>query len=180
MDSKNKYRVISSFNLTNYGIIVQISDVESGFKKGMVLKSVSTGLYWEVKARIIHSSEEKRFDGETEIFSHINFREINDIKKQKGLYENAFEYNIISIGHNNKPNPDDFLVFHVTVAIRTIYKIIDIYDDYLLLDTENGNTGLLHKRYVSKNAQIGDYVRHSEHRFHDLVDEFGNFVYRNS
>lgn len=41
-------------------------------------------------------------------------------------------------------------------------------------------TGVLHKKHVLRRytAKIGDYVRHCEHRFHDLVDELGNFIYR--
>lgn len=70
------------------------------------------------------------------------------------------------------------MVFSVTVAVREIYKVIDIYEDFLLLNTNNGDTGVLNKKYVSRKVQIGDYLRHCEHRFHDLVDEFGNFVKR--
>jgi hypothetical protein len=177
MDSEHKHRVISSFNLPNLGIIVELSDVEFGFKKGMVFKSITSKLYWEVQSRIINSSNEKRFDGETETVCHYNIREVGNLKNRNELF-NYFQYNIKPIGHNEKPNSGDFLVFTVTVAVRVIYKVIDIYDDYLLLDTNNGNTGVLHKKYVADKVRIGDYVRHCEHRIHDLVDEFGNFIYR--
>lgn len=177
MDSEHKHKVISSFNLTNLGIIVELSDIEFGFKKGMVLKSIFSKRYWEVQSRILNSSQEKRFEGETEIITHTNIREIDDLKNRNEII-NSFEYNLKPIGHNEKPDSDDVLVFSVTVAVREIYRVIDIYDDYLLLDTNNGDTGVLNKKYISKNVQIGDYVRHCEHRFHDLVDEFGNFVCR--
>lgn len=177
MDSEHKHKILSSYNLPGLGIIVELSDVESGLKKEMVLKSISSERYWEVQSRILNSSEEKRFDGETEIVCHTNIREVNDLKN-RNKPNNSFQYNIKPIGYDEKPNPDDFLVLSVTMAAQVIYKIIDIYDDYLLLDTNNGTTGVLHKKYLNRNAQIGDYVRHCEHRFHDLIDEFGNFIYR--
>ena len=177
MDFDHKHKVISSFNLPTLGMVVGLSDVEFGFKKGMVLKSISSKRYWEVQSRIIHSSTEKRFDGETEIVSHTNIREIGALKDKTEII-NSFEYNIKPIGHHEKPICGDFLVFSVTVAVRVIYKVIDIYDDYLLLDTNNGDTGVMHKKYVADKVQIGDYVRHCEHKIHDLVDEFGNFIIR--
>lgn len=179
MDSPYKHRILSSFNLPNLGIIVEISDVEKGLKKEMVLKSVSLGLYWEVQARIIHSSEEKRFDGETETFSHVNIREINELKNQKKDSKNSFEYCLKPIGHDENPIQDDYLVFSTTIARPDSLRIIDIYEDYFLLDIKNGNTGVLHKDHVLKahTALIGNYVRHCEHKFHDLVDEDGDFIY---
>lgn len=177
MDSDHKHKVISSFNLPTLGIIVGLSDVEFGFKKGMVLKSVASKRYWEIQSRIIHSSTEQRFDSETEIVTHTNIREINALKGREEII-NSFEYNIKPIGHNEKPNLDEFLVFSVTVAVREIYRVIDIYEDFLLLDTNNGDTGVMNKIYVSRKVQIGDYVRHCEHKIHDLVDEFGNFIMR--
>lgn len=177
MDSEHKHKVMSSSNLSNFGIIVMISDVECGFKKGMVLKSISSGLYWEVQSRIIHSSEEKKFEGETEIFIHINIRRVEDLQKRKEIVENNFEYCLQPIGHHEKPTPDDFLVFSSTIAKPSSLKIIDIYKDYFLLDTKNGNTGVLHKKYVYKKAHVGDYVKYNEHMFHDLVDESGKFIY---
>ena len=177
MDSDHKHKVISSFNLPTLGMIVSLSDVEFGFKKGMVLKSISSKRYWEVQSRIIHSSTEKRFDGETESISIANIRDVDSLKNRTKTID-TYEYIIKPIGHQEKPISGDFLVFSVTVAARVIYKVIDIYDVYLLLDTNNGDTGVMHKKYVSEKVQIGDYVRHCEHKIHDLVDEFGNFIIR--
>lgn len=64
----------------------------------MVLKSISFGLYWEVQSRIIHSSEEKKFEGETEIFIHINIRGVEDLQNRKETVENSFEYCLQPIG----------------------------------------------------------------------------------
>lgn len=177
MDSKYIHRVTSSSHLSNFGIIVEILDVEFGFKKGIVLKSLGSGLYWEVKSRIIHSSGDKRFEGETEMFSHTNIREVSGLKKIASNLKNPFEYCLLSIGHNEKPKSDDLLVISSTIGKPEALKIIDIYEDYFLLDTKNGNTGVLHKKYVNKIAMIGDYVKYSEHMYHDLVDENGDFIY---
>jgi hypothetical protein len=177
MDAEHKHKVISSFNISNLGMLVTLSDVEFGIKKGMVLKSTTTKNYWEVQSRILHSSDEKRFEGENEIISIANIRDIDSLKNRNKIID-SYEYIIKPIGHHEKPISGDFLVFSVTIAVRVIYKVTDIYDDYLLLDTNNGDTGVLHKKYVSDKVQIGDYVRHCEHRFHDLVDEFGNFIIR--
>lgn len=177
MDSDHKHKVLSSFNLPTLGMIVGLSDVEFGFKKEMVLKSIVSKRYWEVQSRIIHSSMEQRFGCETEIVTHTNIREINALKGREAPI-NSFEYIIKPIGHNEKPNLGELLVFNVTVAVREIYKVADIYEDYLLLDTNNGDTGVLNKKFVSRKVQIGDYVRHCEHKIHDLIDEFGNFIMR--
>lgn len=176
MDSAYKYRIQSSWNFPNLGIIVEISGVESGFTKGTVLKSVSLGIYWEVQSRIIQSLTEKRFECETEIFTHTNIRETETLQKLNINFKNHFEYNLKPIGHHQKPAVNDFLVFSSTVAVRMTYKVIAIYDDYLLLDTKNQNTGVLHKKYVSPKAKVGDYVRHCENKFHDLVDENGDLI----
>lgn len=179
MDSQHKHKVIDSYHLSGFGTSVTIMDVEHGYKTGMVLKSLSSGLYWEVQERILHSANEKRFADETEAFTHVNTRNIIDLKSLNENMKNNFEYRIKPIGHTQKPEHDDFLVFSATRAVWQPLKIIDIYEDYFLLDTENGNTGVLHKRYMlKKTAMIGDYVRYCEHGFHDLVDEQGNFIYR--
>ncbi|MCY0969411.1 S1 domain-containing protein [Chryseobacterium wangxinyae] len=177
MDSEHKHKVLASFNIRSLGMIVVISDVEFGFKKGMVLKSITSKHYWEVRSRILHSSYEKRFDGENEIISIANIRDVDSLKNRTKTID-SYEYIIKPIGHHEKPISGDFLVFTVTVAVRVIYKVTDIYDDYLLLDINNGDTGVLHKKYVADKVQIGDYVRHCEQKYHDLVDEFGNFICR--
>ncbi|WP_345199618.1 hypothetical protein [Chryseobacterium ginsengisoli] len=158
-------------------MLVTITDVENGFQKGMVLKSVDSGLYWEVQERILFSEKEIKFEGETETRIHTNIRNID--KVQNEFDKNIFEYKIKPIGHNEKPEVNDFLVFTVTVAVRIPLEIIDIYEDYLLLKINEDDTGILHKKYINnKIAKIGDYVCHCEHRFHDLVDKNGNFIYR--
>lgn len=179
MDSKHQYKVIASFDISIFGMSVIISDVEHGFKKGMVLKSISKGLYWEVEERIIHFDTDKRFECETETFVHVNIRDVSSIERAKESSKNQFEYKVKPIGHEEKPEIGDFLVFSVTIAFPKKLKILEIFDDYFLLQTEKG-TGLLNKRYVFRRdtAKIGDYVRHCEHRFHDLVDENDNFIYR--
>ena len=110
MDSEHKHKVLSSYNLPGLGIIIELSDVESGLKKGMVLKTISSLRYWEVQSRILNSCSEKRFDGETEIVCHTNIREVNDLKN-RNKPNNSFQYNIKPIEHDERPNSDDFLVF---------------------------------------------------------------------
>jgi hypothetical protein len=178
MDSMNTYKIISSSIVKDYGIFVTITDVESGFRKGVILKSISAGLYWEVEERILFSEKEIRFEGETETRVHVNYRNISDVQNE--FDKNIFEYKIKSIGHNEKPLKDDSLIRSTTLAIPKPLKIIDIYDHYLLLKVDDNDTGLLHKRFIGshKDIRIGDYVQHSEHKYHDLVDENGNFIYR--
>ncbi|WP_267405907.1 MULTISPECIES: hypothetical protein [unclassified Chryseobacterium] len=73
MDSKIKHQVINSNILANYGIIVELDNVENGFPVlKAVLKSVDSNLFWEIEKRIIENLEEKRFDNEEIVFSHIN------------------------------------------------------------------------------------------------------------
>lgn len=171
-----KHEVIETFNITDYGMLAIISDVEFGIKKGYALKSISSSLFWEVQERIIHSSNEKRFDVETEIFMHLNIRNYVKSKEIQGKY---FEYKIEPIGHNEKPKIGDLLFVCRSIGRPNKLKIIDIYDEFFLLETNDG-TGVLNKRFVGRNniAKIGDFVQYCEHMIHDLVDENGNFIYR--
>lgn len=114
MDSKHQYKVIASFDISIFGMSVIISDVELGFKKGMVLKSISKGLFWEVQERIIHFETDKKFDGEAESFIHYNIRNISSLERAKENSKNQFEYKIKPIGHNEKPEVDDFLVLKIS------------------------------------------------------------------
>ncbi len=181
MDSNVSFNVLNSNIITGFGIIVELENVENGFPKNGVLKSTKSNLFWEVKNRIIEDVNEKRFEIEEEVQSHLNFNKDNNpnrvnifkLKEEK----NIRLYKIESIGHSEKPEIGESLVFHYTTFRKKI-KIKEIYHDYCLLEDENGYVAVIPKRKISKNAQIGDYVRHCEHQYHDLVDENDNFVYR--
>lgn len=180
MDSKFSFRVLNSNIITGFGIIVELENVEDGLPKNGVLKSTKSNLFWEVKSRIIEDANEKRFEFEEEVQAHLNLKNINPsitnilkLKEEK----NIRLYKIESIGHSKKPEIGESLVFHYTTFRKKI-KIKEIYHDYFLLEDENGYVAVIPKRKVSKNAQIGDYVRHCEHQYHDLVDENDNFVWR--
>lgn len=182
MDSNVSFKVLNSNIITGFGIIVELENVENGFPTNGILKSTKSNLFWEVKNRIIEDANEKRFEFEEEILAHLNFKNINTsrtnifkLKEEK----NIRLYKIESIGHSEKPEIGELLVFHAT-TFRQKIKIRDIYANYFLLEDENGYFAVIPKRKVPRNtqAQIGDYVRHCEHQYHDLVDENDNLVYR--
>lgn len=181
MDSKIQHQVINSNILTNYGIIVELDNVENGFPvEKEVLKSVKSNLFWEIEKRIIENIEEKRFDNEDIIFSHINFKNpISSEALKNRVEKNIRLYKISPIGHREQPKIGEYLVFHSTTFRKKI-RIKDIYDNYFVLEDENNYIGVIPKRKVGRNekAVIGDYVRHCEHQFHDLVDANDNFIYR--
>ena len=183
MDSENKFIVLSSNSITDFGIIVELENVENGLIKEGVLKSVSSNLFWEIQNRIIEHNFEKRFEQEKEMETiiHINytnlkndFSELQKLKKEKSICI----YRIKPIGHKTIPILGESLVFHATTFRKKI-RIIDIYDDYFLLENNEGYRGVIPKRKVTRRAiaEIGHYIRHCEHQYHDLVDENENFIY---
>ena len=182
MDSQIKFKVLSSNNITNFEIIVELENVENGIPTEGVLKSLNSNLFWEVQNRIIENIIEKRFEYEDVTHSHINKTELNSenekVIKQREE-KNIRLYKIKPIGNNQKPEIGEDLVFHAT-TFRSKIQIKEIYESYFRLEDENGYIAVIPKRKVPKNstAQIGDYVRHCEHQYHDLVDENDNFVYR--
>ncbi|WP_144283836.1 hypothetical protein [Chryseobacterium echinoideorum] len=181
MDFKIKYQVINSNILTNYGIIIELDNVENGFPvEKAVLKSVHSNLFWEIEQRIIENLEEKRFDNEEIVFSHINSKNPLSSEVLKNREEkNIRLYKISPIGHKEQPKIGENLVFHSTTFRKKI-RIKEIYDNYFLLEGENNYIGVIPKRKVVRNhiALVGDYVRHCEHQFHDLVDANDKFIYR--
>ncbi|MXS72605.1 hypothetical protein GSF70_15460 [Flavobacteriaceae bacterium W22] len=181
MDSKVKHEVINSNILTNYGIIIELDNVENGFPvKKAVLKSVHSNLFWEIEQRIIENLEEKRFDNEEIVFSNINSKNSLSSEVLKNREEkNIRLYKISPIGHKEQPKIGECLVFHSTTFRKKI-RIKEIYDNYFLLEDENNYIGVIPRRKVVRNekAIIGDYLRHCEHQFHDLVDANDNFIYR--
>ena len=182
MDSQIKFKVLNSNNITNFEIIVELENVENGIPSKGVLKSLNSNLFWEVQNRIIENINEKRFEYEEIIYSDINRIELNikneEIIKQR-KEKNIRLYKIKPIGNTQKPEIGEDLVFHATTFRRKI-QIKEIYEGYFRLEDENGYIAVIPKRKVPKNstAQIGDYVRHCEHQYHDLVDENDNFIYR--
>ena len=182
MDSQIKFKVLNSNNITNFEIIVELENVENGIPTEGVLKSLNSNLFWEVQNRIIESIIEKRFEYEDVIQSHINKTEPSigneEIIKQREE-KNIRLYKIKPIGNTQKPEIGEDLVFHTT-TFRSKIQIKEIYKSYFRLEDENGYIAVIPKRKVPKNstAQIGDYVRHCEHQYHDLVDENDNFIYR--
>jgi len=183
MDSKIKFRVLNSHVIQSLGIITELENVSNGIPENGVLKSISSNLFWEVKNRIIESSYEKRFENEKELNVHINTENRkNDLSSivQQREEKNIRLYSLKPIGHNSKPKINEDLVFHATTFRKKI-KIVGIYKDYFLLeDKENNYKAVIPKRKVvkAKIAEIGDFVRHCEHQYHDLVDVNEEFVYR--
>ena len=182
MDSQIKFKVLNSNNITNFEIIVELENVENGIPTEGVLKSLNSNLFWEVQNRIIENIIEKRFEYEEVIHSHINRTKLN-IKNEETIKQreekNIRLYKIKPIGNTQKPEIGEDLVFHAT-TFRSKIQIKEIYESYFRLEDENGYIAVIPKRKVPKNstAQIGDYVRHCEHQYHDLVDENDNFIYR--
>jgi len=184
MDSKVSFNVLNSNIITGFGIIVELENVENGFPKNGVLKSTKSNLFWEVKNRIIEDVNEKRFEFEEEIQSHINFNNngnpnrVNILKLKEE--KNIRLYKIEPIGNYKEPEIGESLVFQGTTFRKKI-RIKETFENYFLLEDENEYLAVIPKRKVLRRhqAQIGDYVRHCEHQYHDLVDENDNFIYRN-
>ncbi|MFC7773900.1 hypothetical protein [Flavobacterium sp. GCM10027622] len=180
MDSEIKFRVINSDSITNFGIIVELENVENGIQENGVLKSINSNLFWEVQNRIIENSIEKTFENENIIYSHLNkvdYKLQNDNILIDRENKNIRLYKIKSIGNNEKPIVGEDLVFHST-TFRQKIQVKEIYEDYVLLENKEGYFGVIPKRKIPKWVEVVDYVRHCEHQFHDLVDENDNFIYR--
>jgi hypothetical protein len=183
MDSEIKLNVLNSSMIPSFGMIIEMDNVANGIAKKGVLKSVASNLFWEVQSRVIEYSAEKRFDNEDEIIVHINktnpTKDASLILKQREE-KNIRSYKIIPIGHQLKPIKGEELVFHATTFWKKI-QIIAIADDYFLLEDPVSNyKAVIPKRKVvrSATAKVGDFVRHCEHQFHDLVDANDAFIYR--
>ena len=176
MDSKTQFRIINSFLLSKIGIIVEFKDIEFGFPSGSLLKSRSSGLYWEIKNRIIETANDKKFEGESELHAHLNIRNIDTKIKGQNTEINSFLYSILPIGHLTKPQIDELLVFHKTIAISPL-KIIEDYEGHVLLE---GNA-MMSKKYILRRRliQVGDSVKHCQHGLHDLINDDGDFINRN-
>lgn len=183
MDSKTKFRVLNSNNIESLGIITELENVTSGIPKKGVLKSIESNLFWEVRNRIIEFSSEKRFEHEKELNVHINTKnrkkDLSSIIQQREE-KNIRLYSLKPIGHTSKPKINEDLVFHAT-AFRKKIKIVEVYENYFLLeDKETNYKAVIPKRKVgrSKMAKIGDFVKHCEHQYHDLVDINEKIIYR--
>jgi hypothetical protein len=183
MDSKVKFRVLNSNTIESLGIITELENVSNGIPENGVLKSVMSNLFWEVKNRIIEFNSEKRFECEKELNTHINTKnrsiDLSSIIQQREE-KNIRLYSIKPIGHNSKPKINEDLVFHAT-TFRNKIKIVGVYENYFLLeDKENNYKAVIPKRKVvrAKTAEVGDFVRHCEHQYHDLVDINEAFIYR--
>lgn len=59
-----------------------------------------------------------------------------------------------------------------------IAKVILVDEHKLMIDFGDGRTKTLERRQVSKYIRLGDLVRHCEHGFYDIIDDKGNFVFR--
>ena len=181
MDSKIKFKVLNSYIFSNFGLIVKLENVEIGIPKNAVLKCLNSNLFWEAKNRIIEHSSEESFEFEEVLKIHINhseymrFSEILKVRNER----NIRLYKLESIGNQEKPEIGESLVFHAT-TFRNKMQIKAIAENYFLLENKEGYKAVIPKRKVLKSdiAKIGDYVRHCEHHFHDLVDENDNFVNR--
>ena len=183
MDSKIKFRVLNSNTIESLGIIIELENVTNGIPENGVLKSIVSNLFWEVKNRIIEFSSEKRFEYEKELNVHINTKnrshDLSSIVQQREN-KNIRLYSLKPIGHNSKPKINEDLVFHATTFRKKI-KIVEVYENYFLLEDKEANyKAVIPKGKVprSKTAKIGDYVRHCEHQYHDLVDINEEFIYR--
>jgi len=162
MDSKIKFKVLDSNYTSNSEIIVKLDNVIFGFMEKEVLKSAQRNLFWEIQNGKILSNDERRW-----YFENENITENHKIENFK----------IIGIGHLEKPHINEYLVLHST-TFRQKIQVKEIYDKYVLLENESGYFGVIPKRKIPKWVQIGDFVRHCEHHYHDLLDEKENFIYR--
>ena len=183
MDSQIRVKVLQSNFINNFEIIIVIANVENEIPSEGVLKSINSNLFWEVQNRIIENISEKIGEYEETINSHTNKADYNfrndEILKQREE-KNIRICKIKPIGNTQKPEIGEDLVFHVT-TFRSKIQIKEIYEHYFLLEDKNGYNAVIPKRKVLKNstAKVGDYIRHCEHQYHDLVDENDNFIYRN-
>lgn len=105
----------------------------------------------------------------------MRFSEILKVRNER----NIRLYKLESIGNQEKPEIGESLVFHAT-TFRNKMQINAIDENYFLLENKEGYKAIISKTKVlkSKIAKIGDYIRHCEHQYHDLVDENDNFINR--
>ena len=162
MDSKIKFKVLESDYISNSEIIVKLNNAIFGLAEKEVLKSIERNIFWEIQTGKVLTNDERRWYFENE---NVN---------ENHIIEN---FKIIGIGHFEKPYINEYLVLHST-TFRQKIQVKEIYDNYALLENEFGYFGVIPKRKIPKWVEIGDFVRHCEHQFHDLVDVNENFIYR--
>jgi hypothetical protein len=61
---------------------------------------------------------------------------------------------------------------------RKICKIISINHDDVTVEIEDNKTFNIKRIKLSESAALGDFLKHCEHGFYDIVDEQGNFIHR--
>ena len=61
-------------------------------------------------------------------------------------------------------------------VFRGIAKVLQVDNDKIVINIGNDKTMELKPRQLSKSIKVGDFVRHCEHGFYDIVDEKGNYI----
>jgi hypothetical protein len=173
MDFEADYVVVLSIVFPKDRLLVCFEDVADGLLAESVLKSKESGLYWKVECRYVESSE-MGFEAET----------VEPMLVNRGLREKPdrkyFHYRLQPIGHSEKPKAREKLKLHKTSCSKQCL-ILEVYDKFVLVDKGDNQTGLLPRQKFQANRQDirpGDYARHCEHGYHDLVTENGEFIWR--
>ena len=73
-------------------------------------------------------------------------------------------------------NADSNLDNNDMEVFRGIAKVLQVDNDKIVINIGNDKTMELKPRQLSKSIKVGDFVRHCEHGFYDIVDEKGNYI----
>ncbi|UTW67499.1 hypothetical protein KFE94_05150 [bacterium SCSIO 12643] len=111
---KGKVIVKNSFKISNLGVVAELQHHENGLPKGILLKSLNSGLSWSVRSRMLfeHAMEVHQiFAKENTEKTILRFGSIDQkkesireiqVKEQSGIYQ----YVIEPISHEQKPDQD--------------------------------------------------------------------------
>ncbi|PTX58392.1 hypothetical protein C8N46_11437 [Kordia periserrulae] len=118
MKSEKKIKILDSWNISGFGIIAEVENVQDGIPKGTILKSQESELTWIVKSRIVETlaiDELTRFPNETETPIHLNLKNVSSMEKTKERIveknlNRIFQYHLEPNKHNEKPKSGEKLL----------------------------------------------------------------------
>jgi hypothetical protein len=110
--------VIESWDINAFGVIAELKHNLDGLTSGTIVKSISTGLEWQVKNRVLfyHAlNKQKTFPNELTTYIHASFASIekqvasaqNIIDKEE---KDIFQYHLQPMEHSLKLKIGEMLI----------------------------------------------------------------------
>lgn len=118
MTNLHTIQVVDSWEITAFGIIVELKHDFDGLASGTVIKSSATDEEWRVEKRVFfyHTFDrQKKFLNEVATYIHATFDSFEkQVVSSKAILNkeehNIFQYQLQTIGHHSKPQVGDTLL----------------------------------------------------------------------